>query len=301
MRIIFMGTPEFAVPALEALIDNGHEIVAVYSQPPRPAGRGKHPRPSPVQARADSLGLTTHTPSSLKSDEEKQVFSAHQADIAVVAAYGLILNAEILEAPRHGCVNIHASLLPRWRGAAPVQRAILAGDKTSGISIMRMERGLDTGPVYARAATPINRKTAGELTEELAEIGGALLCEVLADFEHYVPEAQDDGLALYADKISKSEARLDFRLSAVEVERAVRAFNPVPGAFFELGGERFKILAADIVKQSGDPGQVLDESLTIACSSAAICPLTVQRAGKSAMGTPDLLRGFPIAAGTSLL
>ncbi len=299
MRIVFMGTPDFAVPALETLARD-HDVIAAYSQPPRPAGRGKKPRPSAVQECAEELGIETRTPASLKSAEEKAAFAALDADIAVVAAYGLILNHAILDAPRHGCINIHGSLLPRWRGAAPVQRAILAGDKETGITIMRMERGLDTGDMMAKRTTPIAQKTAGELTEELAEIGGKLVAEVLADFAAYTPEPQNDALATYAEKISKAEARLDFSQSAAAVERAIRAFNPVPGAFVEYKGERFKILAAEIVESSGAPGGILDDSFTIACTAGAIRSTLVQRAGKSPMSATELLRGFPIPSGANL-
>ncbi|MGP1283717.1 MAG: methionyl-tRNA formyltransferase [Parasphingopyxis sp.] len=300
MRIIFMGTPDFAVPALRALADAGHDIVAVYSQPPRPAGRGKQPRASAVQAAAEEMGLEVRTPASLKSDAEKAAFAELNADIAVVAAYGLILNPAILDAPRHGCINIHASLLPRWRGAAPIQRAILAGDAETGVTIMQMERGLDTGPMLARASTPTGGKTAGELTDELARMGAALVCEVLADWSAIEADVQDDALATYADKIDKAEARLDFARDAETVERAVRAFNPMPGAFFEFDGERFKVLAAEIGAESGEPGSVLDDALTIACGTGAIRPTRVQRAGKAAMDTADLLRGFPVPAGAAL-
>lgn len=295
-----MGTPDFAVPALKALVDCGHDIVAVYSQPPRPAGRGKKPRASAVHEEAERLGLEVRTPASLKSDEEKTAFSDLDADVAVVAAYGLILNQAILDVPKMGCINIHGSLLPRWRGAAPVQRAILAGDAITGITIMQMERGLDTGPMLAKKETPVDGKTAGDLTNELAHIGATLVCETLVDLAALHPEPQNDRLATYAEKISKNEARIDFRQSAANVERAVRAFNPMPGAFVEYGGERIKILEAKIVEGSGSPGTVLDDALTIACESGAIRPSLVQRAGKGAMATNDLLRGYPIPVGASL-
>jgi len=295
-----MGTPDFAVPALKALSDAGHDIVAVYSQPPRPAGRGKKPRASAVQLEAERLGLDVRTPASLKSDEEKSAFADLGADIAVVAAYGLILNEAILDAPKQGCINIHGSLLPRWRGAAPVQRAILAGDRETGITIMQMERGLDTGPMLAKSETPINGKTAGALTDELAAMGADLVCETVLALHTLDAEPQDDDLAIYAEKITKAEARLNFAESADAVERAVRAFNPMPGAFVEHEGERLKILAAEIVDGTGEPGAVLDDQLSIACKNGAIRPTLVQRAGKGAMATVDLLRGFSIPAGTSL-
>lgn len=295
-----MGTPDFAVPALRALADAGHDIAAVYSQPPRPAGRGKKPRKSAVHQAAEELGLEVRTPPSLKPDEEKAAFAALDADVAVVAAYGLILNQVILDVPKRGCLNIHASLLPRWRGAAPVQRAILAGDPATGITIMQMERGLDTGPMLTRAATLIEGKTGGALTAELAEIGASLICDTLDALDTVEPQAQDDAEATYAEKIDKAEARLDFTQSAEQVERAIRAFNPMPGAFFEHDGERFKVLAAEISGRSGDPGTVVDDALTIACGKGAIRPTRVQRAGKGAMDAADLLRGYPIPAGTTL-
>jgi len=295
-----MGTPDFAVPALDALAAAGHDIVAVYSRPSRPAGRGKKPRPSPIAICAAELGLETRTPASLTSEEEKAAFAALDADIAVVAAYGLILGAAILDAPRHGCINIHASLLPRWRGAAPVQRAILAGDAQTGVTIMQIERGLDTGPMLARAATATAGKTARDLTDELAQMGGALACEVVADLANYPPIAQDESAATHAAKIDKAEAHIDFGGAAEAVERAIRAFNPAPGAFFEVAHDRFKILAADIVEAEGAAGTVVDDRLTIACASGAIRPTLVQRAGKAPMAAAELLRGFAIPAGTTL-
>ncbi|NNC73656.1 MAG: methionyl-tRNA formyltransferase [Sphingomonadaceae bacterium] len=299
MRIIFMGTPDFAVPALKALTHE-HDVVAAYCQPPRPAGRGKKLRASPVQQAAEALGIEVRHPASLKSSEEKAAFAALDADVAVVAAYGLILNQAILDAPRHGCLNIHGSLLPRWRGAAPVQRAIEAGDTQTGVTIMQMERGLDTGPMRAKAATIVGSKTAGELTDELAVLGADLTREVLRDFSAYPPDPQDDAAASYAEKIGKAEALLDFTRTAAEIERAVRAYNPVPGAFFETDGERIKIWESEIVDSAGEPGTVLDDMLTIACGERAIRPVVVQRAGKSRMAPEELLRGFPIAPGTRL-
>ena len=300
MRIAFMGTPDFAVPTLDVLAEAGHDIVAVYSQPPRPAGRGKALRPSPVQEVAEALGLPVRTPESLRDADEQAAFAALDLDVAVVAAYGLILPVPILEAPRHGCLNVHGSILPRWRGAAPVQRAILAGDAKTGITIMGMEKGLDTGPIYAVRETEIDRKTAGDLTEELAEMGAFLMNEVLADLYRYTPEPQPEEGVAYAAKIEKHEARLDFARTAAEVERQVRAFNPMPGAFIEFGGERIKILAAEIVQAVEAPGVVIDERLTIACSAGAIAPTRVQRAGRTVMTPKELLRGFPIPAGTRL-
>lgn len=300
MRIIYMGTPDFAVPALEALRDAGHEIVAVYSQPPRPAGRGKALRPSPVHARAEAMGLEVRTPVSLKGAEEQASFAALGADVAVVAAYGLILPQAILDAPVHGCLNLHGSLLPRWRGAAPIQRAILAGDAETGVQVMQMEAGLDTGPVRATARTPINGKTAGALSEELAQMGAALIADVLADLAAYPPQPQSAEGVTYAAKITKDEARIDFAAGAIQAERQVRAFNPAPGAFFMVGDERFKILAADVVDQAGEPGLVLDERLTIGCGADSIRPTLIQRAGRGAMSVDELLRGFALPAGTRL-
>jgi methionyl-tRNA formyltransferase len=300
MRIIFMGTPDFAVPALDALVAAGHDIVAVYSQPPRPAGRGKAPLPSPVHARAEALGLVVRTPVSLRGAEEQADFAALKADVAVVAAYGLILPVPVLEAPGLGCLNIHASLLPRWRGAAPIQRAILAGDTETGVTIMQMEAGLDTGPMLARAATPVDAKTAGALTAELADMGAKLLLEVLADLPAHPPVPQPEAGVTYAAKIDKAESRLDFTRPAVEVERQVRAFNPAPGAWLAIGGERIKILAAAVEAQDGPAGTVMDERLLIACGSGSVRPALVQRAGKGAMAAGEMLRGFAVPPGTAL-
>ncbi len=298
MRIIYMGTPDFAVPALDALGAAGHEIVAVYSQPPRPAGRGKALRPSPVHARADALGLEVRTPASLKEAEVQAEFAALEADAAVVAAYGLILPRAILAAPRHGCLNIHASLLPRWRGAAPIQRAILSGDNVTGVTIMDMGVGLDTGPMRAKHVTPIEDKTAGDLTAELAVAGAALMVEVLDDLSLHPPMPQPEEGVSYASKIDKAEARLDFTKDAHRVERQIRAFNPWPGAFFGYGGERFRVLAAQVEAHEGPTGQLLDDSLLIGCGHHAIRPTLVQRAGKGAMSAGELLRGFDMPAGT---
>jgi methionyl-tRNA formyltransferase len=300
MRIAFMGTPDFAVPTLEALIGAGHEVVAVYSQPARPAGRGKSLRPSPVQARAEAAGIEVRTPLTLRDAEAQEAFRALDLDVAVVAAYGLILPSPILEAPRQGCLNVHGSLLPRWRGAAPVQRCILAGDERTGVCIMEMERGLDTGPVLLRRETAVDGKTAGALTEELARMGAEMMAEVLARLGEIVPEPQPEDGVTYAHKIEKHEARLDFSRSAVEVERQVRAFTPVPGAFFEHAGERIKIHGASLTGEEGAPGEVLDHALTIACGSGAIRPVLVQRAGRGPMAATELLRGFAIPVGTTL-
>ncbi|QCI94903.1 methionyl-tRNA formyltransferase [Novosphingobium sp. EMRT-2] len=300
MRIIFMGTPDFAVPTLRALVAAGHTVVAAYSQPPRPAGRGKKLQPSPVHLAAEALGIAVRTPTSLKGAEEQAALAALDADVAVVAAYGLILPQAVLDAPRLGCLNVHGSILPRWRGAAPVQRAILAGDEATGVTIMQMERGLDTGPMLAKVTTPVDAKTAGALTAELAESGAALMVRVLADLPGHPPVTQPEDGVTYAHKIDKAESRLDFTRAAVEVERQVRAFAPAPGAFFALEGERYRVLAAEVVAGEGAPGSVLDDRLTIACGSGALRPLTVQRAGRPAMDTAALLRGRAVLAGTVL-
>jgi methionyl-tRNA formyltransferase len=301
MRVIFMGTPDFAVPALAALVAAGHEVIAAYTQPPRPGGRrGRELTPSPVQREAEARGIAVRHPVSLRGAEEQERFAALGADIAVVAAYGLILPQAILDAPGRGCLNIHASLLPRWRGAAPIQRAVLAGDAETGATIMRMEAGLDTGPMLAAERTEIDGKTAGELTRELAEIGGRLLVQVLSDLDAYPPAPQPEDGVTYAKKIDKAEARLDFSAPAVQVERQVRGFSPSPGAFFEYDGERYKVLAGEVVDGGGWPGNVLDNQLTIGCGDGAIRPLTVQRAGRPAMDVSDMLRGKPIPVGTQL-
>ncbi|MEG8223072.1 methionyl-tRNA formyltransferase [Sphingomonas sp. HH69] len=296
MRIIYMGTPDFAVPALDELVTAGHKVVAVYSQPPRPAGRGKALRPSPVHQRAEALGIEVRTPVSLKAPEVQAAFAALDADVAVVAAYGLILPRAILDAPRHGCMNIHASLLPRWRGAAPIQRAVLAGDNVTGVTIMDMEAGLDTGPMRAKYVTSVEGKTAGALTDELAQAGAALMVEVLDDISLHPAMPQPEEGVTYAAKIDKAEARIDFTRPAIRVERQIRAFNPVPGAFFEYGGERFRILAAHVEHEDGAAGAMLDDALLIGCGHGAIRPTLIQRAGKAAMTPDDLLRGFDIPA-----
>ncbi|HEU0099665.1 MAG TPA: methionyl-tRNA formyltransferase [Allosphingosinicella sp.] len=300
MRIAFMGTPGFAVPTLDALVAAGHEIAAVYSQPPRPAGRGKALRPSPVEQRAQALGLEVRTPLSLKKADAQAAFAALDLDVAVVAAYGLILPRPILEAPRRGCLNVHASLLPRWRGAAPIQRAILAGDRMTGVTIMQMEEGLDTGPMLATMGTKIDRKTAGELSEELARLGAEWMVEVLGQLHRIGPRPQAEERATYAPKISKDEARLDFSKDALELERQIRAFNPAPGAWFGFAGERLKLLAADAVDVAGEAGTMLDERLTIACGVGGLVPTSIQRPGRAPMSGAELLRGFPIPHGTKL-
>jgi len=301
MRIAFMGTPDFAVPTLDTLLaDPAMEVVAVYSQPPRPAGRGKAPRLSPVQARAEAAGIEVRTPVSLRDAEAQAAFAALDLDVAIVAAYGLILPLSVLDSPRRGCFNVHASLLPRWRGAAPVQRAILAGDEQTGVTIMRMEQGLDTGPMLAKWPVMVDRKTAGELGADIAGEGAKLMLSVLRNLDRIGPRPQDDSRATYAPKVDKAEAKVNFRGSAVEAERQVRAFNPDPGAWFVYAGNRIKIHFADVVAGSGEPGTVLDEALTIACAEGALRPTSVQREGRAAMTPAELLRGFPIPPGARL-
>src|SRR5438270_2042755 len=270
MRIVFMGSPEFAVPSLNALVDAGHEVVAAYSQPPRPAGRGKGERKTAVHERAEQLGIEVRTPKTLRSGEEQERFRALAADLAVVAAYGLILPEPILDAPRLGCINVHASLLPRWRGAAPIQRAILAGDETSGVTLIQMDEGLDTGPMLMRHTLDIREKNAGQVTEEMAYLGARMLVEWLDN--PTPPEPQPIAGETYATKIDKAETRIDWSKPAVDIERQVRAFAPAPGAWFEANGERIKLLEAEVVEAFGKPGLVLDDVLTVATTHGAIHP-----------------------------
>ncbi|MEL6239000.1 MAG: methionyl-tRNA formyltransferase [Pseudomonadota bacterium] len=300
MRIVFMGTPDFAVPALVALCEAGHEVACVYTQPPRPAGRGKKLRPSPVQLKAEELAIEVRSPKGLRKPERHQEFAALEAEVAVVAAYGLILPQAILDAPVHGCLNIHASILPRWRGAAPIHRAVMAGDAETGVTIMQMEAGLDTGPMRHIVRTPISRKTTGELFEELGALGAAAMVDVLADLDTYPPVPQDDTLATLAPKVDKAEARIDWAQGAESIERLVRGLAPFPGAWFELEGERVKLLMAQVVDASGAPGEILGTDFTIACGPGALRPVTLQRAGKPAMNLEDYLRGRPVEPGTVL-
>jgi len=304
MRIIFMGTPEFARDILDALlVASEHDVVAVYSQPPRAGGRrGRELVPSAVQLCAEAAGIPVFTPTSLRTAEAQAAFAAHDADVAVVAAYGLILPQVILDAPKHGCLNVHGSLLPRWRGAAPVQRAILAGDSETGVGIMQMEAGLDTGPVRLEARTPIVGKTTGDLTRELAAMGGRLMLEVLGDLDAHPARVRPDTGVTYAAKIDKAEARIDFTKHATEVERLIRAMNPAPGAWFEYKGERVKVLAADVLPFTfpGSEGMTVNAELTIACGDGAIRPTIVQRAGRGVTSATELLRGFAIPSGTQL-
>lgn len=301
MRIIFMGTPDFAVPTLKALHAAGHEILAAYSQPPRRSGRGKKEQPSPVHRVAEELGILVRHPVSLKSAEAQEELAGLEPDIAIVAAYGLILPQAVLDIPTQGCLNVHGSILPRWRGAAPVQRAIEAGDEVTGITIMQMEAGLDTGPMLAKIETPIARKTAGELTEELAELGANLMVEVLQQLDQIEAVTQPEEGVTYASKIDKAEARIDWSDDATVIERKVRAFAPFPGAWFELDGIRVKLLLAELAEGEGAAGEVLDDDLTIACGTGAIRPLRLQRAGKPAMDRADFLRGNSVGKGVVLL
>ncbi len=309
LALAFMGTPDFAVPVLAALLDAGHSVRRVYTQPPRPAGRGHHEQPSPVARFASERGLEVATPKSLRNPQAQAEFAALGLDAAVVAAYGLILPKPILDAPRLGCFNVHASLLPRWRGAAPIQRAILAGDRESGITIMRMDEGLDTGPMLMIERVPISEDTtAGALHDVLAAIGGPLMARALAAVEAgratAVPQPAEG--ATYAPKIDKDEARIDWAKSADELARVVRAFAPSPGAWFEyqIGSqaERVRVLAARAEPRvhGATPGTVLDDRLLVACATGALRLVTVQRAGRAAMPAADFLRGNPVAAGTVL-
>jgi methionyl-tRNA formyltransferase len=301
MRVIFMGSPDFAVPTLDALVGAGHDVVAAYCQPPRAAGRGKALRPTAVQTRAEALGIPTRSPLSLKTADAQAEFAAFDADIAVVAAYGLILPQPVLDAPAFGCLNVHASLLPRWRGAAPIQRAIIAGDEVTGVTIMQMEAGLDTGPMLLAREVRIDRKNAAQLTGDLAELGAVAMVEVLGRLNSLPPVAQPTEGVTTAAKISKDEARLDWARPAVELQRLVQGLAPFPGAWFELAGERIKLLAAEAVEGAGSAGTVVDAAMTIACGDGALRPLELQRAGRSPVALDEFLRGFPVSSGTVLL
>ncbi|MEZ5913674.1 MAG: methionyl-tRNA formyltransferase [Paracoccaceae bacterium] len=293
MKVVFMGTPEFSVPVLEALATR-HEIVAVYCQPPRPAGRGKKDRPSPVQARAEELGLPVRHPASMKGQAEQAEFAALGADVAVVVAYGLILPQAVLDAPARGCLNIHASLLPRWRGAAPIHRAIMAGDRETGICIMQMEAGLDTGPVLLRRKTPIGPEdTTADLHDRLSAMGAEAIADALARLDTLTPEPQADAGVTYAAKIDKAEARIDWSRPAVEVCRQIRGLSPFPGAWCLAGDERLKLLRCRPADGAGKPGTVL-EGLRIACGEGAIAVTLAQREGKRPMEPGELLRGFDL-------
>lgn len=292
MRVIFMGTPDFSVPALRAIAAR-HEVVAVYSQPPRMAGRGQKPRPSPVQRAAEDLGIPVCTPLRLRDAADQAAFAALQADVAVVVAYGLILPQPVLEAPRLGCLNIHASLLPRWRGAAPIHRAIMAGDAETGVAIMQMEAGLDTGPVLAETRTPIGAEdTTADLHDRLAAMGAALITDVL-DRLPLPATPQPEAGVTYAQKIDKAEARLDWTRPAAELDRQIRGLSPFPGAWCQVGTERVKLLRSRVASGSGQPGEVLS-GFTIACGSGAIDVIEAQREGKRPMPAAEILRGLSL-------
>lgn len=301
MRIVFMGTPEFSVPVLDALVEAGHEVVAVYSQPPRPAGRGKKDRNGPVHTRAEALGLPVRTPVSLRDPSEQAAFAALGADVAVVVAYGLILPQEILDAPAQGCLNIHASLLPRWRGAAPIHRAIMAGDAQTGVCIMQMEAGLDTGPVLLREAMDIGaEQTTAQLHDALSGMGARLIVQALARLEELTPQVQPEDGVTYATKIAKAEARIDWSLPAVDVDRQIRGLSPFPGAWFEYEGVRVKVLGSRLGDGDGPAGAVLDSDLTVACGTGAVMLTRLQKAGKAAQDVDVFQRGVSIAVGMDL-
>lgn len=308
LEIVFMGTPDFAVPVLDAVAGAGHRIVAVYSQPPRPAGRGLSELKSPVHRRAEAMGVSVRTPKNFKAETDRAEFASLKADAAVVVAYGLLLPAPVLDAPRFGCFNVHASKLPRWRGAAPIQRAIMAGDTVTAVNIMRMDEGLDTGPVCLGRDVPISTDmTAGELHDKLSALGAELMVEALAQLEagtlNATPQPQEG--VTYAAKIDKRETRIDFGKPAHEVADHIRGLSPYPGAWFEanLGGkpERIKVLRASAISRSGEPGVLLDGELTIACGEGAVRIEELQRAGKQPMKASDFLRGARLAAGTRLI
>jgi len=300
MRLIFMGTPAFAVPALAALIDAGHDVVCVYSQPPRPAGRGHKEQPSPVQVFAQECGIDVRYPVSLKTPDAQADFAALNADVAVVAAYGLILPKAVLDAPSLGCINIHASLLPRWRGAAPIQRAILAGDTETGVTIMQMDEGLDTGAMLTSAKISIGEKTtASDLHDALAALGGELIVQLLSgDLPLPVPQPVDG--STYAPKLDRAEGRIDWSESAELLDLKIRALNPWPGVWCEREGARLRVLSATPVSGTGEPGKVIEAPLTVACGDGALRLDRVQRAGKSAMAVDEYVRGNPVPAGTVL-
>jgi methionyl-tRNA formyltransferase len=304
LRLIFMGTPDFAVPSLVALAAAGHEIVAVYTREPKPGGRrGLDLKPTPVERRARAMNVPVLTPKTLRGDDALAEFKAFKADAAVVVAYGMILPKTILDAPRLGCFNVHASLLPRWRGAAPINRAIMAGDKESGVTIMQMDEGLDTGAMAMREALPINADmTAGDLHDELAKLGADLMPRALAAAERgtLTLTPQPDVGVTYAEKISKAETRVDWSKPARDVHNHMRGLSPFPGAWFELDGVRIKVLRTTLADGSGAPGTALDDNLTIACGGGAVRLIQIQRAGKQPMAAQDFLRGTPVNAGSQL-
>ena len=303
LRLAVMGTPDFAVPTLDALVNDGHDIACVYAQPARPAGRGQKPRPSPMEAWARDHGLDVRTPTNLKDPSDQQAFRDLNLDAAVVAAYGLILPRPVLDAPRLGCINVHASLLPRWRGAAPIQRAILEGDSETGVTIMQMEAGLDTGPILLVESTPIRPDDTGQsLHDRLAEIGAWLILRALDGLAAgtLTPTPQPSDGVTYAKKLERDEAKIDWTQPADRLERLVRAFNPWPGAFFDHGTERIKLWGATVVDGRGPPGTVLDNRLSVACGAGALRLTRLQRAGGKAMDAEAFLRGYPISEGIAL-
>ncbi|MEE8252728.1 MAG: methionyl-tRNA formyltransferase [Hyphomicrobium sp.] len=306
-RIVFMGTPEFSVPTLAEIMGAGHDVVVAYCQPPRPAGRGMAERKSPVHLFAQSAGIPVLTPKSLKDQAEQQVFASHQADVAVIVAYGLLLPGPVLTSPRDGCLNLHPSALPRWRGAAPIQRAVMSGDEQTAVMIMRMDEGLDTGPICLAEAVAIGLNvTVGDLQDVLARRGADLMVRALAALERGSLDctAQPKSGITYAAKISKAESRIDFAKPARDVHNLIRGISPFPGAWFEIsqGGinERIKVLRSALAEGAGPPGEVLDDSLTVACGDDAVRLVELQRAGKKPMRTEEFLRGFSLDRGTRL-
>jgi methionyl-tRNA formyltransferase len=302
MRLAFMGTPDFAVPTLTELIGQGHDIAAVYTQPARPKGRGLSSEPSPIEKLARTHGLEVRTPVSLKDASAQAEFAALDLDAAIVVAYGLLLPKPILDAPGRGCFNLHGSLLPRWRGAAPIQRAIMAGDTETGVMVMRMEEGLDTGPVLMTERVVIGRKTYGELHDELSRLGADLMARALGAMERGTVEehAQPEAGATYAKKIAKEEARIDWTKSAAEIDCLFRGLSPAPGAWCDANGERLKILYAEPAFGTGLPGEILDDHLTVACGDGALKLARLQRAGGRVMSAEELLRGFALPKSTKL-
>ena len=308
MRVVFMGTPDFSVPTLTEIVSSGHEVVAVYTRAPKPAGRGQEERKSPVHLAAENFGIPVFTPRSLKGLDEQGVFALHDADVGIVVAYGLLLPKAILDLPRMGCLNLHGSLLPRWRGAAPIQRAVEAGDAESGVTVMRMEAGLDTGPMLLKVTTPISAEdTGGSLHDRLAEMGPPAVIQAIAGLAAGTleGEVQDDSLATYAHKLNKDEARIDWARPAVELERLVRAFNPWPITHSTLNGEALKVLAANLAEGKGAPGEILGASkdgLVVACGEQALCLTRLQLPGGKALNFSDLFnsRREKFAVGTVL-
>ena len=301
MKLVFMGTPNFSVPALKALAQSNHQICAVYSQPPRPAGRGKKLRLSDVHKEALDLGLTVHNPTSFKSDKDRTIFRKLKADIAIVVAYGLILPNQILSAPKFGCLNIHASLLPRWRGAAPIQRAIMEGDDETGVCIMKMEEGLDTGPILSSRKIQIKENdNAKILSERLSLVGSKLIVEVLDALSEFKAYSQSAAGVTYARKIEKSETKIDWSLPAKTINRKIRALSPFPGAWTEINGERIKLLASKVINKENEPGMILDKGFSIACGQKAVEITEAQRPGKSAQKSDVFLRGFKLQEGSKL-